>query len=127
MDVFPPRPVRGVRARYVHQAGCPSDYAIVTVDFEPWEAGLHLETAADATLQGDAPPDYLALLHAALLDGVAAELAQALPGVPVALALVVRHSGVHDVDTGERSYRHAGRLAAREALAVLNTEQSWRS
>ncbi|MFE2295084.1 hypothetical protein [Streptomyces sp. NPDC059452] len=37
---FPPRPLRGVHATYARQAGCPSDFARVIVDFEPSEQGL---------------------------------------------------------------------------------------
>ncbi|MGW3233280.1 hypothetical protein [Kitasatospora sp. NPDC001095] len=117
---FPPRPVRGVRARYVRQAGCPGDVAIVTVDFEPWEEGLHLESAPDATVDGGPDPEDLERFHAALAEGVSAELAEQLPGVPLALALVVHHTVVHLVDSREHSFRTAGRLAVREALARLD-------
>ncbi|MFE5588073.1 hypothetical protein [Kitasatospora sp. NPDC056531] len=119
MTAFPPRPVRGVRARYVFQAGCPSDVADSTVDFEPWEDGVHLEVAAGATVLGDPTPEDLARYHAALAEGVRVELTEQLPGVPVALALVVHHTVVHAVDTSEHSYRKAGRLAVHEVLAHL--------
>ncbi|MFH8386338.1 hypothetical protein ACH4E7_36350 [Kitasatospora sp. NPDC018058] len=118
MTAFPPRPVLGVRARYVFQTAC-GDLADATVDFEPWEEGVHLEVAAGATVRGDPAPEDLARYHAALVAGVREELAGQLPGVPVALALVVHHTVVHDVDTSERSYRKAGRVAVREVLAHL--------
>ncbi|MET8543481.1 hypothetical protein ABZW03_22950 [Kitasatospora sp. NPDC004799] len=118
-QAFPPRPVRGVRARCVHQSSCPGDLAIVTVDFEPWEEGLVVESAPDATVRGGPEPGDLERFHAALGEGVRAELAERLPGVPVALALVVRHTVVHLVDSREHSFRTAGRLAVREALALL--------
>jgi hypothetical protein len=89
------------------------------VDFEPWEEGVHLEVAAGATVLGAPTPGELARYHAALAEGVSVELAEQLPGVPVALALVVHHTVVHDVDTSEHSYRRAGRLAVREVLAHL--------
>lgn len=117
--VFPPRPVRGVRARYVFQGGCPSAVADATVDFEPWEEGVHLEVAAGATVRGDPEPGELARYHAALAEGVRAELAEQLPGTEPALALVVHHTVVHDVDTSEYAYRRAGRAAVREVLALL--------
>ncbi|MFI9366887.1 hypothetical protein ACIG5E_38505 [Kitasatospora sp. NPDC053057] len=121
-ETFPPRPVRGVRARYVRQAGCPSSVADALVDFEPWEEGVHLELAAGATVYGGtASEEDLARYHAALAEGVRAELAGQLPGVTVALALVVHRTVVHDVDTSEYAYRRAGQVAVREVLALLGT------
>ncbi|MFD0411235.1 hypothetical protein [Kitasatospora sp. NPDC127116] len=118
-QAFPPRPVRGVRARYVHQTSCPGDVAIVTVDFEPWEEGLRVESAPGATVRGDPEPGDLERFHAALAEGVHAELSEQLPGTPLALALVVHRTVVHLVDSREYSFRTAGRLAAREALVRL--------
>jgi hypothetical protein len=114
---FPSHPIRGVQARYVRQSGCPCDVAIVTVDFEPWEEGVRLEVAPDAAVRGDCDPYYLALFHAALAEGVSEELAERAPGRAVALAVVVHFTVVHEVDSREHSFRVAGRLAAREALA----------
>ncbi|WP_063832459.1 hypothetical protein [Streptomyces novaecaesareae] len=114
---FPPYPIRGVQARYVRQTGCPCDVAIVRVDFEPREEGVHLEVAPGATVHGDSDPRYLALFHAALAEGVREELAERAPGRAVALAVVVHFTVVHEVDSREHSFRVAGRLAAREALA----------
>ncbi|WP_030242716.1 hypothetical protein [Streptomyces sp. NRRL S-350] len=114
---FPPRPVRGVHARYVRQAGCPGDVAIVTVDLEPWEEGLHLELAAGATVRGEPEPEELECFLAALAAGMREELAERAPGRAVALAVVVHHVTVHAVDSREHSFRVAGRLAVREALA----------
>ncbi|MFJ4188842.1 hypothetical protein [Kitasatospora sp. NPDC089509] len=121
---FPPRPVRGVRARYVRQGGCPGAVADAVVDFEPWEEGVHLEVAAGATvLGGPADGEGLARYHAALAEGVRAELAEQLPGTAVALALVVHRTVVHEVDTSEYAYREAGRAAVREVLALLERER----
>ncbi|MFE3503502.1 hypothetical protein [Kitasatospora sp. NPDC059160] len=120
---FPPRPVRGVRARYVFQGGCPSAVADATVDFEPWEEGVHMEVADGATVRGTPGPGDLDRCHAALVEGVRAELAEQLPGTVTALALVVHHTTVHDVDTGEYAYRRAGRVAVREVLALLDAER----
>ncbi|MBD0691768.1 hypothetical protein [Streptomyces sp. CBMA123] len=120
-QAFPPRPVRGVRARYVFQSGCPSAVADATVDFEPWEEGVHLESARDATVYGGpVPAEELARYHGALVEGVRAELAEQLPGAVAALAIVVHRTVVHDTDTSEYAYRRAGRVAVREVLAVLD-------
>ncbi|SOB78737.1 hypothetical protein [Streptomyces sp. 1331.2] len=114
---FPAHPIRAVQARHVRQSGCPCDVAIVTVDFEPGAPGVRLEVAPDATVRGDCDPHYLALFHAALAEGVREELAERAPGRAVALAVVVHFTLVHAVDSREHSFRVAGRLAAREALA----------
>ena len=77
-EAFPPRPVRGVRARYVLQGGC-GPFADAVVDFEPWEEGVHLEVAAGATVYGGAASqEDLARYHAALAEGARAELAEQL-------------------------------------------------
>ncbi|MEU8511756.1 hypothetical protein AB0C76_09235 [Kitasatospora sp. NPDC048722] len=116
---FPPFPVRGVRARYVRQAGCPSDFADVTVDFEPWEDGVLLEVAREATVVGTIPADELRLWHEAFVDGVREELAaRGVDGV--AAAVVVRRTVVHDVDSSAHSFRAAGRVAVREAFVRID-------
>ncbi|MFJ9775831.1 hypothetical protein ACIRVF_32110 [Kitasatospora sp. NPDC101157] len=121
-QAFPPRPVRGVRARFVRQAGCPGSPADALVDFEPWEEGVHLEVAADATVHGGPlPQEDLDRCHAALAEGVRAGLAEQLPGTAVALALVVHRTVVHEVDTSEYAHRRAGQAAVREVLALLGT------
>ncbi|MFE4974306.1 hypothetical protein ACFRAR_19625 [Kitasatospora sp. NPDC056651] len=103
----------------MRQTGCPSDVGIVVVDFEPWEEGLRIEAAHDATVAGGPAPEDPERFHAAFADGVRAELADQLPGIPVALALVVHHTVVHLIDSREHSFRMAGRLAVRQALASL--------
>ncbi|MFE4519230.1 hypothetical protein ACFRMQ_34190 [Kitasatospora sp. NPDC056783] len=103
----------------MRQTSCPGDVGIVVVDFEPWEEGLRIEAARDATLAGDPAPGDVERFHAAFADGVRAELAERLPGVPVALALVVHHTVVHLIDSREHSFRMAGRLAVRQAPASL--------
>lgn len=116
---FPPFPVRGVRARYVRQAGCPSDFADVTVDFEPWEDGLVLEVACGAEIVGHFSTGELREFHEAFAAGVREELAaRGVPGV--AVAVVVQRTVVHDVDSGTRSFRAAGRVAVREAFMRID-------
>ncbi|WP_372349290.1 hypothetical protein [Streptomyces sp. KL116D] len=114
---FPTHPLRDVRARYVRQAGCPSDFADITVDFEPWEEGIAFEVHSELRLRGRVGPDELAAYSAAAADGIRDELS-ALDG-PVAVAVVLRAMGVHDVDSHARAFRHAGRVAVRNALALL--------
>ncbi|MGE7435724.1 MULTISPECIES: hypothetical protein [Kitasatospora] len=115
--VFPPRPIRGVRARYARQAGCPSDFADVTVDFEPWEEGFAFEAADSADVTEGSCREQLPGFHAALAAGMREELADQGDGFAVAVAVVLRSVRVHDVDSHDRSFHMAGRLAVREALA----------
>ncbi|MFI5533244.1 hypothetical protein ACIA8O_32350 [Kitasatospora sp. NPDC051853] len=112
-ETFPHRPLREVRAVHAWQRSCPSDFADVTVDFEPWEPGLVLETAADLEV-----PDGWSLeeLYGAVAEGVREELA-ALELDP-AVTVVLRRLRVHEVDSSARSFRRAGRLLVRNALAV---------
>ncbi|MBP0448351.1 hypothetical protein J5Y04_02135 [Kitasatospora sp. RG8] len=117
---FPPQPVRGVRAVYARQAGCPCDLADVTVDFEPWEEGFVLEVARDATVVGSPTPGELAGYHAALAAGMQEELAGRTAAGRVAVAVVVHRTVVHDVDSRDRSFHAAGRIAVRTALARLD-------
>ncbi|MFJ8044369.1 hypothetical protein ACIRBX_28075 [Kitasatospora sp. NPDC096147] len=112
-EPFPPCPLRQVRALYVWQRSCPGDFADVTVDFEPWEPGLLLETAPEA----EAPDGWsLEELSGAVAEGVREELAA--QGLAPAVVVVLRRLRVHEVDSSERSFRRAGRLLVRNALAV---------
>jgi translation elongation factor EF-G len=112
---FPPHPIRGVQAVYARQAGCPSDFAKVTADFEPWEDGFAFEVAGNAVVRGYHFEDELAGFHAAVASGMGEELAQQV-GTAVAVAVVLRGIHVHAVDSSDRSFRMAGRLAVRAAL-----------
>ncbi|MEU3431568.1 hypothetical protein [Streptomyces gardneri] len=115
---FPPRPLRGVRAVYARQAGCPSDFADVTVDFEPREEGVAFESAAYLAIRGDATPEELAEFQAAVADGLREELAALETGTTVAVAVVLRAMAIHAVDSHPRAFHHAGRLAVRNALSL---------
>ncbi|MFD0272916.1 hypothetical protein ACFVHB_03270 [Kitasatospora sp. NPDC127111] len=116
---FPPHPIRDVRAVYARQAGCPADLAVVTVDFEPGEDGFAFEVAGDAVVTGSPEPDELAGFHAAVAAGMREELADRLAGGRVAVAVVVRRTGVHAVDSRDRSFHEVGRLAVRLAFERL--------
>ncbi|WP_344628822.1 hypothetical protein [Streptomyces glaucosporus] len=117
---FPPRPIRGVRAKYVRQAGCPCDFADVTVDFEPWEEGFAFEVAGNATVDGTCLPGELVSFHAALAEGIREELTRLPDGTTVAVAVVLRNIRIHEIDSHEGSFREAGRVAVREALVRLH-------
>ncbi|MFC8694628.1 hypothetical protein [Streptomyces parvus] len=112
---FPPRPLRGVRATYARQASCPSFFAQVVVDFEPWDQGLEFEVA-DTSGVPSWPPEWVSELHEAFGSGVREELADLAPGITVAVAVVPGSIKVHEVDSNSLAFRHAGRLAVRNAL-----------
>ncbi|MER7519089.1 hypothetical protein [Streptomyces sp. NPDC126499] len=115
---FPPRPLRGVRAVYARQAGCPSDFADVTVDFEPWEEGVAFESHAALAIRGDADPQEVAEYVTAAADGIREELGALAAESKVAVAVVLRAVGVHAVDSHPTAFRQAGRLAVRNALVL---------
>lgn len=113
---FPPRPLRDVKAVYVRQAGCPSDFAWVLADFEPWERGVSFEVADTKVVTGWSA-DEVSELHEAFHTGVREELDTLDAGTEVAVAVVLRAIKVHEVDSHPGAFRHAGRLAVRIALA----------
>ncbi|WP_276207457.1 hypothetical protein [Streptomyces agglomeratus] len=115
---FPPHPIRGVRAVYARQSSCPSDFAEVTVDFEPWEEGIVLEVAAHFTAHGSMSQTELATYQTALSTGIREELAELGAGTTAAVAVVLRNMRVHEVDSHPRAFRAAGRVAVRNALAL---------
>lgn len=116
---FPPRPLRDVAALYVHQTSCPSDFARVVVDFEPWEEGLAFETASSHTVHGCIDPEELAEFHEAFAEGVREELANTLDaGTSVAVSVVLHRTWIHEVDSSARSFREVGRRAARRAVLL---------
>ncbi|NEC16916.1 hypothetical protein [Streptomyces parvus] len=112
---FPPRPLRGVKAAYIRQGGCPSFVAIAEADFEPWAQGVEFEVADTSTVPGWSA-DEVSELHEAFGSGVREELAELDPGTTVAVAVVLRSIKVHEVDSNSLAFRHAGRLAVRNAL-----------
>ncbi|MFI5749954.1 hypothetical protein ACIBBE_29390 [Streptomyces sp. NPDC051644] len=115
---FPPHPLRGVQASYVRQTSCPSDYAHVVADFEPWEEGVAFEAADTASVRGW-PADELASFHEGFIQGVHEELAGLAdrePKILVAVAVVLQRIRVHEADSHPGAFRAAGRVAVRNAL-----------
>ncbi|MER6124807.1 hypothetical protein ABT173_19595 [Streptomyces sp. NPDC001795] len=119
MDLFPPAPVRGVRATYARQSSCPSYYGSVVVDFEPWGEGFAFETAKDARLDpgGWFSPEEVAEFQSALMAGMQKELAALPAETVVAVAVVLHELRTRAVDSCARAFHEAGRIAVRAALA----------
>ncbi|TVL91162.1 hypothetical protein [Streptomyces sp. SAJ15] len=115
---FPPHPVRGVRAVYARQSSCPSDFAEVTVDFEPWEEGIVFEVATRLTTHGSIEETELAEYQTALATGIREELAELGEETTVAVAVVLRGIRVHEVDSHRGAFQAVGRVAVRNALAL---------
>ncbi|MFF2957964.1 hypothetical protein ACFVT1_03365 [Streptomyces sp. NPDC057963] len=116
--VFPPHPIRGVQATYARQAGCPSDFAQVVADFEPWEEGVACEAADTASVNGWSAEE-IASFHEGFVEGVREELAGLVgreSGTVVAVAVVLRRIKVHETDSHRGAFREAGRVAVRNAL-----------
>ncbi|MFC0599971.1 hypothetical protein [Streptomyces palmae] len=115
---FPPRPLRDVRAVYARQAGCPADFAEITVDFEPGEPGVAFEVHADLRTRDFLAPEELTAYQQAVALGIREELTALEAAHPVAVAAVLRALGIHEVDSHAGAFRHAGRLAVRRALTL---------
>ena len=86
------------------------------MDFEPGEAGFVFEVAAGALPEDYYDPEALAGFCAALAAGMREELADREAEAGLAMTAVVRSLRVHEVDSSDRSFRTAGRLAIRQAL-----------
>ncbi|WP_326766897.1 hypothetical protein OG978_22235 [Streptomyces sp. NBC_01591] len=116
--VFPPHPIRDVQATYARQAGCPSDFAQVVADFEPWEEGVEFEVVGTASVKGR-PAEEIASFHEGFIEGVREELAalaEREPATAVAVAVVLRRIKVHEADSHRGAFLAAGRVAVRNAL-----------
>ncbi|MFR9723043.1 hypothetical protein ACL02R_06655 [Streptomyces sp. MS19] len=101
---------------HARQTSCPSDFALVLVDFEPRLPGVTLETAAEYLAREGTREEHRQYREA-FLDGVRTEVdARSLDA---AVALVLRELVVHEVDSHERAFHWAGRLAVRACLERL--------
>jgi hypothetical protein len=123
---FPIHPIRDIEARYVKYAAC-GVFAIVTVDFEPGQGvGFELALAGDVRFVfgpdgGDCEYRSVFTYLDELAEGIREELAaekQVLADVKV----ILRRMVIHPVDSNERSFRAAGKLAARAALEYANRD-----
>ena len=82
------------------------------MDFEPWEAGVVFEVAADLAAE-DADPDWQAECRAAVEAGIRDELTESGAGLAPAAAVVLRRMRFHAVDSHPgRSDRQAALLSA---------------
>ncbi|MFC7647381.1 hypothetical protein ACFQX6_47835 [Streptosporangium lutulentum] len=77
---------------------------------------FHVRGRGDAVVKGTHFEDELDGFHAAVAAGMGEELADQGTGTTVAVAVVLRGIGVHLIDSSDRSFRMAGRLAVRDAL-----------
>lgn len=121
---FPARPVRSLRVVHSRQKSCPSDFALIVVDLEPWEEGVEFEVHAGLRTPRSLSATDLAAFTAATEEGLRAELAVLGAEVPVAVAVVLRALDVHEVDSHAGAFRTAGRLAVRRALEELRRDRS---
>jgi len=103
---------------YARQASCPSDFADITVDFEPWEEGITFEVHADLYTRGSIAPDELTEYQNAVATGIQEELTALEAKTTVAVATVLRAVGIHEIDSHAGAFRHAGQLAVRHAFIL---------
>ncbi|WP_406300557.1 hypothetical protein OG948_40035 (plasmid) [Embleya sp. NBC_00888] len=117
------RTLRGVRAGYVRQSSCPSDFAFVTFDFAPttgWgDDSLWVELDPEVRIVGDAlPVAYLT----AFVAGIEEEWALRYPDERLVGALTITEVRLHVVDSHKGSFRMAGRKAVDAMLARLRSD-----
>lgn len=117
------RTFRGVRAGYVRQSSCPSDFALVTFDFAPtigWgDDSLWVELDPEVRILGDAlPVAYLT----AFVAGIEEEWARRNPDERLVGALTITEVRLHMVDSHRGSFRMAGRKAVDAMLARLRSD-----
>ncbi|MCO6005630.1 hypothetical protein NE236_11620 [Actinoallomurus purpureus] len=119
---FPSHPIREVEARYVKQAVC-GVFAVVTVDFEPGHGagnGIELAIPTDVCFvfgRNGGDHDYRVVFGYldAFAKGMLEELA-ANQQIIMDAKVILRRMVIHDVDSNERSFHTAGKMAARTAL-----------
>ncbi|MFD0168794.1 hypothetical protein ACFVJH_32315 [Streptomyces decoyicus] len=119
---FPPHPIRGVQAVYARQSSCPADFALVTVDFEPWEEGVTFQVAAGLDIPERERSAFsqsdIATFQTALAMGIREELAELGVGTTVAVSVILRSMRLHIVDSHPKAFQAVGHVAVRNALAL---------
>ncbi|MFC5745212.1 hypothetical protein [Actinomadura rugatobispora] len=115
--------VRDVHVRYIKNIGACGPFAVITVDFEPLPDGVTEFDFVNLVDEADLPPEFAEAvadgIRRELLGDVDYEWEKPLPQAgPDALAVQVALTDArwHEVDSGERGFRRAGRLAVRTAL-----------
>jgi hypothetical protein len=121
---FPQRPMRGLRARYVKQAGCPSYFADVAFSAEPLgSAHPAVEVLADEAVAVLPHADlWEPAFLAAFRNGFAEALEEDHPELRPDVLLVVTEMRIHEVDSNEVAFRLAGRAGLRLLLARMAEE-----
>lgn len=117
-----PTPIWGVQAVYASQSSCPADFALVTVDFEPWEEGITFQVAADLDIperdRSAFTQSDIATFQTAVDRGVREELAELRAGTTVAVSVVLRGMRLHITDSHPKAFQAVGHVAVRNALAL---------
>ena len=107
---------RAARAqgRLVKQTGGRGQFAVVELELEPLPSGSGL-VFENEVVGGAVPRQFIAAVKAGVNDGLARGVLAEQPMVDVKVTLVDGKS--HDVDSSERAFRTAARMALREAAA----------
>jgi elongation factor G len=100
--------------RYIKQTGGSGDYGVVTVEVAPNEPGKGFEFV-DATKGAPIPREFVPAVRQGCEEALQSGELAGYPVVDVRVSLI--DGQAHDVDSSERSFKIAGSLAVREALA----------
>ncbi|WP_433476771.1 hypothetical protein ACQPZP_06745 [Spirillospora sp. CA-142024] len=118
-----PNAVRDVHVKYAKNIGGCGPYAAITVDFEPLLDGMTEFDFVNFVDEADLPSEFAEAvadgIRRELLGDVEYEWEKPLPQAGSdALAVQVALTGArwHELDSSERGFRQAGRLAVRAAL-----------
>ncbi|MCU1647349.1 MAG: Elongation factor [Nocardia sp.] len=114
------RGVSGLRFRHIKQSGGPGQFADIVIDVDPLVSDAESSGGAvefefhSVVVGGRVPEEYVRAVHAGCRDALADG---PIGGHPViGLRVTLTDGATHPVDSSERAFRAAGRLALREAL-----------
>ncbi len=107
--------VTEAEGRYKKQSGGHGQFGVVRIRVEPLERGAGFEFV-DEVVGGAIPRQYISAVEKGVVEAMAEGGVHGFPVVD--LRVVCRDGKHHPVDSSEMSFKMAGRLALREALAT---------
>lgn len=107
------RGVSGLRFRHSKQSGGPGQFADIVLDVEPLDPAMDFEFHS-TVVGGRVPPEYVRAVEAGCRDALTVGPLGGHPVIGVRVTLT--DGATHPVDSSDRAFRIAARLAVREAL-----------